>query len=152
MASIGKIVISAATGVQEATAALVDMSSDFSLVKVEAPHEYRKLGQELSSKRKRNAEDGAAHSTARKLGALFARDLPDIPNLSRAYGLRVSEIAEDPRFNPHGKESDGVLADYVGADGTSIWAAATSGKGALAVHLLACMLARMWSSAEATSI
>ena len=40
----------------------------------------------------------------------------------------------------------------MGADGTSIWAAATSGPAAVAVHLLACLLARMWSSPEATSI
>ena len=40
----------------------------------------------------------------------------------------------------------------MGIDGTSIWAAATSGRGAIAVHLLACMLARIWSGSEATSI
>jgi hypothetical protein len=40
----------------------------------------------------------------------------------------------------------------MGADGTTIWAAATSGKGAIAVHLLACMLARIWTGPEATSI
>ncbi len=37
-------------------------------------------------------------------------------------------------------------------DGGSIWAAATSGAGAVAIHLLACMLAKLWSSPEATSI
>lgn len=37
-------------------------------------------------------------------------------------------------------------------DATSIWAAATSGTAAIAVHLLACMLARMFSGPEATSI
>ena len=40
----------------------------------------------------------------------------------------------------------------MGIDGTSIWAAATSGRAAIAVHLLACMLARIWSGSEATSI
>jgi hypothetical protein len=78
--------------------------------------------------------------------------MPLIPNLSRAYGLRVSEIAEDPSFNPVGGIADGPLAGHVGADGTSIWAAATSGRGALHVHLLACLLARMWSAPEATAI
>jgi hypothetical protein len=37
-------------------------------------------------------------------------------------------------------------------DGTSVWAAATSGKSAIAVHLLACMSARAWSGPQATSI
>lgn len=45
-----------------------------------------------------------------------------------------------------------MFQNYVGADSTTIWAAVTSGKGALAVHLLACMLARLWTPAEATSI
>src|SRR3546814_8853402 len=64
--------------------------------------------------------------------------LPLVPNLARAYGLRASEISEDPAINPTGTASDGPLASHVGLDGTSIWAAATSGRGALQVHLLAC--------------
>ena len=40
----------------------------------------------------------------------------------------------------------------MGADGTSIWSAATSGPCAVAVHLLVCILARMFESIEATSI
>ena len=106
----------------------------------------------MSKKRKAEAEEGSTHITARKLGALFAEDLPNIPNLTRAYGLRVSEIAENPKYNPRGSTSDGPFAELVGADGTSIWAAATSGKGAMAVHLLACLLARAWSGPEAISI
>ena len=46
----------------------------------------------------------------------------------------------------------GMFADQAGVDATSIWAAATSGSAAVAVHLLACMLARMFTSSEATSI
>ena len=45
-----------------------------------------------------------------------------------------------------------MFASRVGADATSIWAAATSGKAAIAAHLLACMLARIWEAPEATSI
>lgn len=37
-------------------------------------------------------------------------------------------------------------------DGTSIYAAATSGSSAIAIHLLACMLARSWPAPVATSI
>lgn len=40
----------------------------------------------------------------------------------------------------------------MGVDGTSIYAAASSGKSIIALHLLACMLARMFSNVEATAI
>lgn len=45
-----------------------------------------------------------------------------------------------------------MFADHVGADGTSLWAAATSGKSTITVHLLGCMIARIWKAAEAVSI
>jgi hypothetical protein len=45
-----------------------------------------------------------------------------------------------------------VFQDWAGGDATTLWAAATSGKGAIAVHLLACMLARLFSPAEATAL
>ncbi|KAI9677129.1 MAG: hypothetical protein M1822_008238 [Bathelium mastoideum] len=45
-----------------------------------------------------------------------------------------------------------MFADQAGVDATSIWAAATSGESAIAVHLLACMLARIFPGSEATSI
>ncbi|KAM3075799.1 hypothetical protein ACMFMG_007926 [Clarireedia jacksonii] len=44
------------------------------------------------------------------------------------------------------------FAAYSGIDATSIWAAATSSKAALPVHLLSCMLARIFEASEATSI
>lgn len=152
MASIGKFAVSLASGAQETTIALANLSFDFAMIRLEAPLEYQGLGTALSKRRKHEAEQGSVHATARRLGALFADDMPHIPNLSRAYGLRASEIAEDLSFNPVGDIVDGPLAGHVGADGTSIWAAATSGRGALQVHLLACLLARMWSAPEATAI
>ncbi|EMR66652.1 hypothetical protein UCREL1_6361 [Eutypa lata UCREL1] len=78
----------------------------------------------LSATRRTEAETGQPHVTARKLGALFESLIPPVPHLLQAYGL----------------------------DATSIWAAATSGIGALAVHLLACMLARIWNEPEAISL
>jgi hypothetical protein len=150
MASIGKFALSLASG--EASLALANINFDFSIVKMEAPTEYHGLGNSLSKKRKFEAEEGTVHATARKLGALFADDLPSIPHLAQAYGLRVSEIAAIPEVNPKGDSTHGALAGLVGADGTSIWAAATSGRGALQVHLLACMLARIWSAPETTAI
>ena len=67
----------------------------------------------------------------------------------RAYGLCATEIAD---LSPQGSTDDEAFQDWTGADATSIWAAATSGRGAIAMHLLACMLARVWSASEATSI
>ena len=152
MASIGRLVFSAASGAQEATMALVNANFDFSIVKMEAPIEYRGLGDRLSLRRRQEAEDGQVHVTARKLGALFADDLPMIPSLIRAYGTRASEIAGDSTLNPYENISAGPFSGHVGVDATSIWAAATSGRGALHVHLLACLLARVWSGPEAISI
>lgn len=152
MPSIGKFAISLVSGMQETTLALANFNLDFAMVKVEAPIEFQRLGNALSKHRKHEAEEGTVHATARRLGALFAGDMPNVPNLTRAYGLRASEIAENPLFNPTGSVTDGPLASHVGADGTSIWAAATSGKGALQVHLLACLLARIWSASEAVAI
>lgn len=116
MTSIGKFIVAGAAASQESTLALANINFDFSLVKLEAPLEYRGLGITLSKKRKTEAEEGSTHITARKLGALFVDDLPNTPKLARTYGLRVSEIAENPRFNPKGTVSDGPFAEHVGAD------------------------------------
>ncbi|EXJ61764.1 hypothetical protein A1O7_02194 [Cladophialophora yegresii CBS 114405] len=141
------------SGKQETNlAGLATINFDFSLVKVEPPLEYRGLGACLSKDRREVAENGLQHVTARKLGALFRSALPEVVYLVKAYGARVSEIAESPTSNSGSKRDNGAFADFVGADGTSIWAAATSGRDAILAHLLACMLARMWSHQEATSI
>ena len=144
MASLGKVVAAAFHGSQENTLALASINFDFSLLKFEAPKEYTGLGAALTEKRRVEAEDGSIHVTARKLGALFESDLPEVPRLFKAYGMRVTEIVSIEKVNPKGNETDGPFADYIGADGTSIWAAATSGSAALAVHLLACLLVRIW--------
>lgn len=150
--AISRIGASALTATQETTFALASINFDFSLQKVQPPEEFRELGACLSSKRREIAEDGSQHITARKLAALFHLVIPSVPRLLSAYGTRVSEIAKMPSVNPKGTRSDGPFADLVGVDGTSIWAAATSGTSAIAIHLLACMLARIWLPQEATSI
>ena len=66
--------------------------------------------------------------------------------------MRASEIAASPSVNPKGNKANGPFAEHAGVDGTNIWAAATSGTSALAVHLLACMLARIWSASETIGI
>ncbi|PGG96931.1 hypothetical protein GX51_07579 [Blastomyces parvus] len=152
MVSISRFVPSLTAPTIETTLALANLNFDFSLVKLEAPKEFLGLGNSLSRHRRESAEIGPTHITARKLGALFAQVVPSTPKLEEAYGKRVSEIAGSSDINPQGLRSDGIFADYIGADGTSIWAAATSGSPAISVHLLACMLARVWSAPEAISI
>jgi hypothetical protein len=53
----------------------------------------------------------------------------------RAYGLRASEIAQSPGADPKLKE-DGPFQDYVGVDGTTIWAATTSSLTAIACKMV----------------
>ena len=106
----------------------------------------------MSKDRRSIAEDGTAHRTARRLGALFENILPDTPALFQAYGRRVSEISSISKVNPKGTSSDGPFMSHVGIDGTSIWSAATSGKGSIAVHLLACMLVRQLDPIQATAL
>ena len=143
MAQFGKVKNSLVAATQETTLALASLNLDFSLMKVEAPKEFRELGAYLSSSRRAVAETGPQHITARKLGALFHSVIPSIPRLVSAYGTRVSEIAKMPGINPRGSRADGPFAELVGADGTSIWAAATSGSSVITVHLLAYMLTRI---------
>jgi hypothetical protein len=150
--AISKIQAALTVATQETTLALANLNFDFSLIKVEAPVEFHGLGSALSNKRRIASESGDAHRTARKLGSLFEKMLPDTPNLFKAYGLRVSEIAKSPIGVETSVKSHGPFADYAGIDGTNIWAAATSGNAAIAVHLLACMLARIWKASEAIGV
>jgi hypothetical protein len=152
MASLGRLTNAIVAANNENTLQLAGFNIDFSLLKVEAPKEFMGLGAVLSRQRKINAEDGPLHRTARKLGALFEQILPSTPNLIRVYGKRATEIFQTPGVNPQGTQRDGPFESFVGADGASIWAATTSGHAAVAVHLLACMLARKWDSHVAISI
>lgn len=152
MASISRIQNSLFSGTQETTLALANLNFDFSLIRVDAPPEYLGVGAALTTKRRGIAESGPIHVTARKLGSLFQSVLPPIPDLVRAYGKRASEISTLIASKPSKIKSYGAFQDYIGVDGTSIWAAATSSSSAIAVHLLACLLARAWSPSEAVSI
>jgi hypothetical protein len=119
---------------------------------LEAPEAFKRLRNCLSPHRCKIAESGSTHVTARRLGALFENILPKTPKLVEAYGLRSSEIAEHSVSLSDPSQFHGIFSEQAGVDATSIWAAATSGHAAIAVHLLACMLSRMWSGPEATSI
>lgn len=152
MSSISKVIPSAANLSLEITPTLANLNFDFSLYKVQAPKEFEGVGSALSTFRREEAENGMPHMIARKLGALFESLLPSTPGLTRAYGQRASEISQTASKALPSRSKYGVFSSRVGTDATSIWAAATSGGGAIAVHLLACLLARMWDGSEATAI
>ncbi|KAI0381137.1 hypothetical protein F5Y04DRAFT_255843 [Hypomontagnella monticulosa] len=149
---IPKFDLSAITNKAELQASLVAWNWDFSLVKLEAPKEFNGVGSAISDLRKANAENGDLHRTARRLGALFEGIPPEVPNLLRAYGMRVSEICEMKQITPQDRVKHGLFSRFAGPDATSIWAAATSGDNAIAVHLLACMIAEMFEQASAISL
>jgi hypothetical protein len=134
----------------EAHLSAASIHIDFSIVKIH--DEWRDIGRSLSARRKTEADEGQSRLTAAELGILFGGLVPNVPNLISAYGSRCSEIANSPTFNPKGSSQHGLFADEVGVDGTSVWAAATSGDASIAVLLLACMLSRMWDPPKAVSI
>lgn len=158
MSALGRLANSLLSVNNENTLALANLNFDFTLFKFEAPTEFRSIGNSLSLRRRDDAEQGKIHKTARKLAALFESEVPSTPALLSAYGKRASEIASDPGVNPKGSQEHGPFSDFVGIDGTSLWAAATSGQtnagahAALSMNLLACMLARAWDAETATSI
>ncbi|CAM1502514.1 Fc.00g044980.m01.CDS01 [Cosmosporella sp. VM-42] len=152
MSSFGRLQAALAAATNEVTVAAANINFDFTLVKYEAPAEFQPLGRLLATSRKQDAEGGNTHITARRLGALFEGVCPDTPNLIKAYGTRVSEISKEATEKEPIDFSKTIFAAYAGVDATSIWAAATSSKAAIHVHLLACMLAEMWEAPEAVSI
>jgi hypothetical protein len=137
MSALGRITNSIVSGTNENTIALANFNFDFSLVKVDAPKEFDPLGSALTRSRRSNAEDGISHQVVRRLGALFEQLVPSTPKLLRAYGSRVSEVIKTPGINPKGTKADGPFESYVGVDGTSIWASATSGPAAIGIVLRA---------------
>ncbi|KAK2861102.1 hypothetical protein FQN49_004537 [Arthroderma sp. PD_2] len=149
--SIGRLQAALAAATNEVTVAAANINFDFTLVKCEAPKEYQVLGRQLSENRKERAETGSAHITARKLGALLDGICAPTPMLIKSYGVRASEIAEVARDSSP-EPNDSIFSAHTGIDGTSIWAAATSSPTALHVHLLACMIARIWGAQEAVPI
>lgn len=133
-------------------AGLVNINLDVSLVRCNPPVEFSPIGPALSLQRRKEAEGGQQHKLACRLGFLFNDIVPETPKLIKAFGTRVSDILRRPGVNPQGTDEDGPFRNFVGADGTSLWAAATSNSASSSVYLLACMLARAWDSKQATAI
>ncbi|CAM1510041.1 Fc.00g003760.m01.CDS01 [Cosmosporella sp. VM-42] len=152
MTSIGKFTAAALSNTNELTVAAAAFNIDFSLLKMDAPPEYSGIRDVLSTHRIKEAEDGQPHMIARRLGALFESLIPPIPHLIKAYGTRVSEISECLKDKNQYRPNTTLFEEFTGPNATSIWAAATSGKGALAIHFLGCMLARIWKGPEAISL
>ncbi|KAI1370974.1 hypothetical protein F4677DRAFT_450808 [Hypoxylon crocopeplum] len=151
--SVGKLQAALASATNEVAVAAANINFDFALVKYDAPPEYQPLLQTLSSYRRAEAEGGSQHVTARKLGALFDGLCPSTPNLIGKFGKRAAEISRAAVENNQQKPTENwIFSEYTGVDSTSLWAAATSRQAALPVYLLACMLARAWSDADATSL
>ncbi|RSL79100.1 hypothetical protein CEP51_007635 [Fusarium floridanum] len=152
MSSFGRLQAALAAATNEVTVAAANINFDFTLVKYEAPKEFQPLKGFLTTTRKHDAEAGKTHVIARRLGALFDGICPETPALIKAYGARVSEISKAATEKESRDYSKSIFAAYVGVDATSIWAAATSSKPAIHVHLLACMLAEICDAPEAVSI
>lgn len=127
MPSIRNITTVLLTVPNEITVVAANFNANFSLTKMEAPKEFHGLRDVLSRTRHREAEEGVPHITARTLGALFESAIPPIPLLSTAYGKRVSEISQSLEATPQDAFPAGLFSDRAGPDGTSVWAAATSG-------------------------
>jgi len=151
MLPVNRFTNSIVSATSENSASLVEFNLDFSLVKLQPLPEFSPLGSALSTQRRNNAENGELHQLARRLGALFEQLVPSTPKLLKAYGTRASEIISTPGINPKGTKADGPFEKFVGVDGASIWAAATSGPTALAVLLLACILVRKFEDAKTSS-
>jgi hypothetical protein len=149
--SVNKLQAALATATNEVTVAAANLNFDFTLVKYEAPKEFQPLGESLSLLRKNDAEHGTSHVTARRLGALFEGISPATPNLLKAYGTRASEISKAAGAKVPKDYAKSIFAEYTGIDGTNIWAAATSSGAAIYVHLLSCILARLFKPPEATA-
>jgi len=110
------------------------------------------LGRSLSANKKKEAELGSINTTARTLGDLFEGVCGPTPNLVKAYGKRVSEIAAASKRDTSHTGPSRLFDSLVSIDGAGIWAAATSSITAIQVQLLACLLAHAWEPPEATSI
>jgi hypothetical protein len=151
MASIGKVTTALTSVSNEVTLAVAAFNMDFTLMEIEAPQEHQGLGSALSSSRREQAKAGSAHTTARNLGALFEHIIPDTPKLYGAYGQRASEIAKS-HSTIATTSHIGPFSAHMRLDGMSIWAGATSGKRAIAIHLLACMLSKIWKGPKAISV
>jgi hypothetical protein len=151
MTNLGRITNSLTSLTNENTVALVNVSLDLSLLRCQPLEEYLPVGPALTRRRKEEAESGQIHRTACKLGFLFDDVIPDTPKLRRAFGKRVSEILSRPEVNPRGTDNDGPFRPFIGADCTSIWAAATSGDAAIGAFLLACMLVDAFDDAKTTT-
>jgi hypothetical protein len=98
----------------------------FTLLMVEAPTEYQGPGDALSTNRRAEVVTGQSQIPARRLGALFDSKLVRVPHFINAYGKRVSEICATMAKNAQNFPEGAIFGAQMFADGTNIWAGATS--------------------------
>lgn len=149
---ISKLIASTISIPSELSLAAANFNLDFTLVKLEAPSEFGAVQDSLSPFRRKEAEGGGLHRTARKLGALFHGIVSPAPALLSAYGARVSQIADKQKLEPSERAKHGIFSYISGTDASSLWAAATSGENAIVVHLLACMVAAIFDAPQAVAL
>lgn len=149
---ISKLIASTISIPNELSLAAANFNLDFTLVKLEAPIEFGAVQDSLSPFRRKEAEGGGLHRTARKLGALFQGIVSPSPALLSAYGTRVSQIADKQKIEPSERAKHGIFSYISGSDASSVWAAATSGENAILVHLLACMVAAIFDAPQAVAL
>ncbi|CAJ0555336.1 Ff.00g054010.m01.CDS01 [Fusarium sp. VM40] len=149
---ISKLVASAASIQNDFSLAAANLNLDFTLIKLEAPKEFVSVGTSLTNVRKENAERGSLHRTARKLGAIFDGVPPSAERLLSIYGKRVSEICQQRHIDTEERNRYGIFSQFAGTDSASLWAAATSGSSAISIHLLACMIAGVFDSAQSVAL
>lgn len=149
---VSKLLASTISIPSELSLAAANLNLDFTLIKLEAPSEFGAVQDSLSAFRRKEAEGGGLHRTARKLGALFHGIVSPAPALLSAYGTRVSQIADKQKLEPSERAKHGIFSYISGTDASSVWAAATSGENAILVHLLACMVAAMFDAPQAVAL
>jgi len=88
---------------------LFNINLDFSIIKFILLLESNALSLALSLRRKKQAKDSNMHTVVRKLALLLCHDLPDIPNLIKAYGKRASKIAKNLAVNPQDNLLNGAF-------------------------------------------
>jgi len=118
---------------KELTVVAAQINLDFTLIKCEAPPEFRPPGDALSKQRKDMAECGTPHITARRLGALFDGVCPITPTSSRRTARAPLETAKAIEERTEPEPTGSVFVEHSGFDGTSIWAAATLSSAAMHV-------------------
>ncbi len=98
----------------------MNINLDFALFRCKPAQEFLSVGSALTVRRRQKPRQAQRTEPPASLDSLTPQ------SSSKPTGCRVSEILSHPGIHPQGTESNGPFQSFVGADCTSIWAAATS--------------------------